>query len=313
MLGDRFKYDALPAMPLNELQFKMKEAVENKIINSVYKFEPVPCCVCDGSNFRKLSEKDRYGFYYPVVICKNCGLVQTNPRMTQDSYNEFYQEEYRKLYVGNESPGEDFFNSQYLIGQAIFNLISETGILPEISRVLEVGCGAGGILKYFKENGCSVVGIDLGKEYLDYGKENHGLDLREGSIGALDKEEKFDLVIYNHALEHILTPNEELSSARNILNGTGYIFIGVPGIRNISENSYSNDLLLYLQNAHTYHFSLETLVNLMAKNRFKLYEGNQCIRALFTKEDSLQCEIQNDYETTLRFLRKLEAGRRRQM
>jgi 2-polyprenyl-3-methyl-5-hydroxy-6-metoxy-1,4-benzoquinol methylase len=311
MLSPRYKYDAIPEVCLNELQWKMKETVENKIIKNIYKFEPIQCCVCNGSKFRKLSEKDRYGFYYPVTICRDCGLVQTNPRMTQESYNEFYQEEYRKLYVGKECASEDFFKNQTLLGQGIFNIIKKTELLPEISRVLEVGCGAGGILKYFKDNGCSIVGIDLGKEYLEYGIKNHGLDLREGSIGALDEKEKFDLIIYNHALEHILNPNEELQLARKHLRPSGYMFIGVPGIKNISQNSYSNDFLLYLQNAHTCHFSLETLVNLMAKNNFKLYMGDQQVSALFTKEENLQCEIQNDFEATLRFLRKLEAEKKR--
>ena len=36
-------------------------------------------------DIEKLSEKDRYGLFMPVVICKKCGLVQTNPHMTEDS------------------------------------------------------------------------------------------------------------------------------------------------------------------------------------------------------------------------------------
>jgi len=65
----------------------MKKQIERKIKEGVYTFEEVPCCVCGGRNFEILSEKDCHGLYVPVVICKDCGLIQINPRMTQDAYN----------------------------------------------------------------------------------------------------------------------------------------------------------------------------------------------------------------------------------
>ncbi|RLJ01835.1 MAG: hypothetical protein DRP10_03030 [Candidatus Aenigmatarchaeota archaeon] len=74
----------------------MKKQIEKKIKEGIYLFENVPCCVCGGENFELLSEKDRYGLYVPVVICKDCGLIYTNPRMTQDAFNQFYELEYRK-------------------------------------------------------------------------------------------------------------------------------------------------------------------------------------------------------------------------
>jgi len=75
---------------------RMKKQIEKKIKEGIYLFENVPCCVCGGENFELLSEKDRYGLYVPVVICKDCGLIYTNPRMTQDAFNQFYELEYRK-------------------------------------------------------------------------------------------------------------------------------------------------------------------------------------------------------------------------
>jgi len=114
VLSKRFKYDGKPCVSLNELQIRMKKQIERKIEEGIYTFEDVPCCVCGGENFELLSEKDRYGLYVPVVICKDCGLIQTNPRMTQDAYNQFYELEYRKLYVGKDAPADkdDFFKSE---------------------------------------------------------------------------------------------------------------------------------------------------------------------------------------------------------
>ena len=90
MLSKRFKYNGKPSISLNELQLRTKKQVERKIERGIYSFEEVPCCVCGGKNFELLSEKGRYGLYMPVVVCKDCGLIQTNPRMTQEAYNQFY-------------------------------------------------------------------------------------------------------------------------------------------------------------------------------------------------------------------------------
>ena len=116
MLSKGFKYDGKPSISLNKLQIGMKRQIERKIEEGVYSFEEVPCCVCGGRNFEILSEKDRYGLYVRVVICKDCGLIQTNSRMTQESYNQFYKLEYWKFYTGDKTPPDDFFKSEYKRG-----------------------------------------------------------------------------------------------------------------------------------------------------------------------------------------------------
>jgi hypothetical protein len=39
-------------------------------------FEIKKCIVCENKNFEIINEIDRYGFYYPTGICKNCGMIQ---------------------------------------------------------------------------------------------------------------------------------------------------------------------------------------------------------------------------------------------
>ncbi len=211
MLSKRFKYNGKPATRLNELQVRMKKQIERKIEEGIYSFEEVPCCVCGGKNFEFLSEKDRYGLYVPVVICRDCGLIQTNPRMTQKAYNQFYDMEQKKLYVGKDIPTDKYFESQYERGTRIYAYI-EKNLRIDLTdlKVLEVGTGAGGILYAFKEKGNEVYGCDLGSEYIAFGKEKYNLDLQIGTIYDSDINWTPDIVIYSHTLEHILNPVEEL-------------------------------------------------------------------------------------------------------
>ncbi|HCT30221.1 MAG TPA: hypothetical protein DIW31_05700, partial [Bacteroidales bacterium] len=163
MLSPRFKYDSKSALKLNKIQLDTKSRVEGNIKSGNYKFESICCAICGSVDSELLAEKDRYGLECHVVICRNCGLVYVNPRMTQDSYNQFYDGEYRKLYIGVESPAELYFKARHKKAKKIFDFIKLA--YPTIDfkglNILEVGCADGGILLYFKEQGCNVKGVDL--------------------------------------------------------------------------------------------------------------------------------------------------------
>jgi len=288
----------------------MKHQVEKKIKNGIYEFEEVPCPVCKEQRFELFAKKDRYGLYMPVVICKDCGLIQTNPRMNQISYNEFYNVEYRKLYIGTESPTDNFFKDQYNYGQGIFEYLRNNSIINSFQDlfVLEVGCGAEGILRYFEEKGCRVKGIDLDQSYIECGTHHYDFDLSVGTIDTLEIDERPDLIIYSQVLEHILTPDKELRTVYKIMSDEGRLYVEVPGVKNLM-NSYEMDFLQLLQNAHTYHFTLESLTNLLKMNYFDLLLGNEKINSVFIKSKNhanYSDAIVNDYSNVMAYIQKVE-------
>lgn len=309
MLSNRFKNDGKATLALNDLQLRMRNQIQQKVDAGEYKFEEVSCGVCNGNSFEKLSEKDRYGLYMPVVICQNCGLVQTNPRMNQSAYNHFYNTEYRKLYVGTETPISKFFDRQFKRGEKIFRYIfGNTQLVPKELYVLEVGCGAGGILKYFADSGCQVKGCDLGEEYTKYGRKHHRLDLEVGTLEEINIKKKPEVIIYSHTLEHILDVKKELEKIHSVLDDKGIFYIEVPGVKNI-RSDYQTDFLRFLQNAHTYHFTLTSLKNLLQKNNFALLCGNEQIESIFTKSNADQDSFESDYRKVMDYLSTTERYR----
>ena len=89
MLLKRLINDNKFELKLNKLKNEMKNQVSSKLENGTYKFENINCPVCGSTNKDCIGKKDRYGLYYETNICTNCGLVYTNPRMTQASKNMF--------------------------------------------------------------------------------------------------------------------------------------------------------------------------------------------------------------------------------
>ncbi|MGI0073218.1 MAG: class I SAM-dependent methyltransferase [Nitrosotalea sp.] len=307
MLSERFFNDGKSVLPLNNMQLEAKKQLENKINNKKYVFEKISCLVCGSNSFEQLSEKDRYGLYMSVVICKKCGLVQTNPRMNLESYTEFYDVEYTKLYNYTIDATKEF-QDQYKKGELIYEYIEQvTGQPIKNKFIVEIGTGAGGILKYFQDHGNEVFGIDLGHEFIEYGKKK-GLNLEVGTVKKLSSlKHRPDIIIYSQVIEHLLNPIGELLELQKFLSPDSVVYVEVPGIKHLTI-SYYRDFLKFLQNAHVYHFTLNSLCNCFKKAGFELISGNELITSLFRlgKIDDI---YKSDYDSTVNFLKKLEKTR----
>ncbi len=308
MLLSRLENDGQPELKLNQMQLDMKVQVDRKVAEGRYVFEEVRCPICEGAEVTVVGKKDRYGLACQTNICTDCGLGYTSPRMTQASYNEFYNEEYRQLYTSLPQADDYYIYRQERRGKILYDFMRPSGVfeLKDSLFVLEVGCSAGGILSYFKQQGHQIKGLDLNRTYINFGKSK-GLDLEAKAFKDVQLERKPDMIIYSHVLEHVLDINAELELVKSRLAPDGYLYIEVPGIKEIHKN-YRANVLRYVQNAHVFHFSLESLVNLMAKHGFELVYGDQFVKAVFRhSEVDMNAAPHNDHEAVVRYLQELES------
>jgi 2-polyprenyl-3-methyl-5-hydroxy-6-metoxy-1,4-benzoquinol methylase len=314
-LGKRFRNDGEAARQLNALQREARGLVEQKIREGIYRFEHVDCAVCDGDHFETLSEKDRYGLEMSVSICVDCGLIQTIPRMDQASYARFYDAEYRRLYLGAHGPTAAYVAGRWERGREIYDfLFGARGVAAPPTRplsVVEVGCGGGGILKYFRDQGHAEWGVDPGSEYVRFSRETYGLNLHVGTIADIPDTVRADVILYSHVFEHILSPAEEIRHIRRLLSDEGIVFVEVPGVKNI-HRVYGRDFLQYVQNAHTYHYTLRTLRNLFERHGFEMLAGDETILSVFRRRRpgiSRSAPV-NDHTAVLRYLAATHRKRR---
>lgn len=307
LLSFRYQDDGVATLPLTPLQKRFVRQVVEKLRSGQYPLESVPCAVCGGHDFEQLAAKDRYGIPLSTQICKNCGLVQTNPRMTQAAYNEFYNCEYRPLYEGELRANPKPLRLQYARGVALREYVARfLSHPPQETRILEVGCGAGGVLQAFHEVGFQVQGIDLGEEYVTYGREHLGLDLTVATIHEVDLKRRPHMVLYSHVIEHILDLESEFRQVHRLLSPDGLLVIETPGLYHIPVN-YAHDCLRYLQNAHVYTFSLRTLCNVLEPLGFRLLSGTEQVRAVFVAlPQGTSARPQSDYPQARDFLRETE-------
>ena len=310
---DRYRFDNYSHVKLNKAQEEQRSQV-SKIIESGKYLESIDCPICENSNFEQLSEKDRYGFRYSIVICKDCGLIQNNPRLNQDFYNIYYNKYYRTfqgLVVGSSGQkidvpvsDEEFHGYQMNRGKVIFDFIEKTTKTRIKGKyVVEIGTGTGGILHYFRNQGNIVSGVDLDEKQIAYGK-SQGLDMSVGTVK--DIKGTPDIVIYSHVFEHILKPIEELQELKKHLSKDSIVYIEVPGVREL-KNSYLHDFLNYIGIGHVYYYTLATLKNMMYKSGLSPIHCTEHIQSL--SKLGASSEVMNNYHSTMSFLKEMEIRR----
>ena len=306
MLSDRYLNDGIPTIPINDTQKEYLKVFRDKCNAGYYKQESYGCECGNDSDFEILSEKDRYGLPVRTVICPYCGLVMTNPRMTAVSYDRFYESEYPFIYRAIKKPDDEYLEKRIVYGRGLVNFIEQKVCLHG-KDILEIGCAGGGIVKAFEERGYNAAGVDLSSEYVKFGLSK-GINIRCCHSEELLKESKmYDLIILNHVLEHFTNLQKELHIVHKLLKPEGVLFIAVPGIKNLERN-YQNDFLLFLQNAHVYHFTKDTLIQVLRKYGFKVVYANEKIEAIFTamEDECENFERENYYSDIIKFLTTLE-------
>jgi len=220
-----------------------------------------------------VAEVDRYGIPLRTVLSRRSGLMRSDPYYDPAYVAEFYRDHYRSLYRPKRFSLSWFVAEQIRHGQRILEKLP-TPLRPG-ARVLDVGCGMGGMLAAFAFKGCEVVGFDYGADYVAKGRRL-GLDVRVGGFETVADERPFDLIMMSHVLEHAANPIEFARSAASLLADDGLCYVEVPGILNI-RNGYDGDVLTYLQNAHQWHFTAGTLLAVLARAGLHVERGDESI------------------------------------
>jgi SAM-dependent methyltransferase len=274
-------------------------------------------------NDEVLAERDRFAISVVTVICKECGLVRINPRLDEGSYARFYDKEYLDIktleyYDDPLARVRAIHTEEYEQAIRIHGFLVNTMKVKDLPLlnpahhwVADVGCGSGGMVQYFSDQGYSAYGCDYDSGSIAYG-QSVGQNLVTGGPKVLGALGKFQLVILSHVFEHVTSPFAMLDSVIGIMQPGSVLYIELPGILDISMGRYRNDFLRYLRFVHTFNFSLSTLTNLVESRGFKLVYGDEWIHAVFVyegKPPQAMRPLLEEYKNISSYLRQIERRR----
>lgn len=226
--------------------------------------ESVPCPLCDTGtqNDYVLATVGYPGIPVQNVICKGCGLIRINPRMTPEGYEAFYKEDFFEYLNPYSRPA--YVEEIERTTDDSFETATKRRILPYIrdyvkegGHVLDIGAGFGQILYLLsKEKGVTTVGIEPDPFSRNVAKEKIGIELIDTTVEAFLQEstERFDFIYMDQVFEHLLTPLESLRGLGELLTPEGVIYISVPNAWNPQI-----PMEIFYQLAHTYNYTPSTI------------------------------------------------------
>jgi 2-polyprenyl-3-methyl-5-hydroxy-6-metoxy-1,4-benzoquinol methylase len=144
-------------------------------------------------------------------------------------------------------------------------------------QLLDYGCGTGEFLAAAKHNGWQVEGLEPDESARAQAIENHQL-----MVSAPEKlnelnSNKFGLISLWHVLEHVHALRSTVAHFHRCLSDGGIVVIAVPNHTAYDATKYKEFWAAYDVPRHLYHFSIDSVSNLMEKEGFEIMS----IRPLF--------------------------------
>jgi cyclopropane fatty-acyl-phospholipid synthase-like methyltransferase len=133
-----------------------------------------------------------------------------------------------------------YFDIQVLNAeQYVIPFIEKTFTIQKGMRVLEIGCGEGGVLKAFINKGCKGVGVELDESRVVNGEKWLHEDLANGNLRFVTKDiyksdvendlgGAFDIIVLKDVIEHIHDQARLIGWMKTFLKPGGTIFFGFP-------------------------------------------------------------------------------------
>lgn len=145
----------------------------------------------------------------------------------------------------------------------VLPFIEQTKALVPGTRVLEVGCAEGGVLKPFIDRGCKCVGVDLAASRIETAKSLQPEAVASGDVRFLAKniydedfvqeyQHSFDVIILKDVIEHVPEQEKFVPHLKTFLKEGGIIFFGFPpwqmpfgGHQQVAKNKLASLLPYY--------------------------------------------------------------------
>ena len=96
-------------------------------------------------------------------------------------------------------------------------------------RLLDVGCGLGLFVRHAVDQGWDAAGLETSEWAAREGAKRYGITIHHAELDDAPVEpSSFDVVHFNHVMEHVLDPVAEMQAARNLLRPGGVLVVEVP-------------------------------------------------------------------------------------
>jgi len=212
-----------------------------------------------GAVFRCTSSE--YGVHPPIVRCRVCGLVYTNPRLDAEAILENYAQVEDPIYLERREGRVRTFRRHLRTLEAL--------VPPSDNhRLLDVGCYTGVFMEVAQENGWQAWGVDPSRWATEEARQR-GLRVFTGTLAeARFPDASFDLVTMWDVIEHLTNPLGELREIHRVLKPGGLLCVHTMDIESLFARIMGHRWP-WLMEMHLYYFSRHTLFEMLGRAGFQ--------------------------------------------
>ena len=253
------------------------------------------------NNLVELSDSSLQNHCYPLkaMTCVNCALVQLSEELPREVL-------FKPDYVYYSSFSTSWLEHSELYAQKMIQFLS----LNHEDLVIEIASNDGYLLKYFKNNGIKVLGIEpalgVANEAIKKGITTLIDFFGESLASQLIKTKKPKLIIGNNVLAHVPNLHDFISGVATLIDGEGVITFEFPHLLNLLKNCQFDTIY----HEHYSYLSITALMPIFEQHKLKVFEVEKLLthggslRIFLAKNDSnwkISRSVQDILEEELKF------------
>jgi SAM-dependent methyltransferase len=205
------------------------------------------CLVCGAARGRQTLR--RGGLV--LLTCEACGFVQLDPVPSAEQMLATYAEETH--YV------DALESAEKVLLPRDRRVLADLAARGATGPLLDVGAGAGFLLRAALERGWEAIGLELSRPSLERMRGRvdatlYGTDIEHAPLAP----ESVGVVTLSHSLEHVRDPVGTLRRAREALRPGGLVFVAVPNWR-AGARVVLNGEIAWVNSGHVSYFARDTL------------------------------------------------------
>ncbi len=235
----------------------------------------IRCAACDGPLderhvLRGLDRLHGTPGDYSVAVCPACGSGRTLPLVSSDKLGAFYPAEYNAYALPENLALRCLATALFEWRYRRALRTEPLGVLAERApgRLLDVGSGRGDLGVVLGRSGWRVTGLEPSPEAVAQARKR-GVESEEGTLteGPL-RESGYDVVVFNHSVEHVVEPFEDLSMAHELLQAGGLVVISLPNFGSWQARRFGSRWFHLDLPRHRTHFTEGGLDTLLRRTGF---------------------------------------------
>jgi 2-polyprenyl-3-methyl-5-hydroxy-6-metoxy-1,4-benzoquinol methylase len=225
------------------------------------------CPICDHESLKEFLTVKDYSITkeeFKIAQCEGCNFKFTNPRPDLFTISKYYESD---NYISHSDTHNGLINKVYQTVR-VYTLSKKLALINRLrphGKLLDIGAGTGAFLKFCKDNGWSIMGIEPDASAKRIALETNNISLyNEDVLEGID-DNSYDIITMWHVLEHVHGLKERVGELKRILKEDGRLIIAVPNCNSYDAKHYQEQWAAYDVPRHLYHFTPEDISLLMSQ------------------------------------------------